>query len=81
MPEALEAARRWADAADVDCVSPGEGALQWLLDAMQRHHLGRKRMLDTLLAATRHSAGVRSILTLNEADFAIFPDISCLGPK
>ncbi len=34
-----------------------------------RHQLGRKRLLDTLLAATFHHAGVRRMVTNNERDF------------
>ena len=39
---------------------------------MQRHKLGRKRILDRQLAAALWTAGVRRILTANPADFHIF---------
>ncbi|TLD68159.1 hypothetical protein FEM03_24100 [Phragmitibacter flavus] len=38
------------------------------------HHardFGRKRLLDTRLAATFHSAGVKRIVTTNERDFKV----------
>jgi len=44
---------------------------QWLAWAEQ-HQLGRKRLLDTLIAATWHAAEVREIFTLNPQDFRIF---------
>jgi hypothetical protein len=34
--------------------------------------LGRKRLLDTLLAATYGQAGIRSLLTTNPPDFQVF---------
>lgn len=34
--------------------------------------LVRKRLLDTLIAATWWSAGIREVFTLNPADFRIF---------
>ena len=40
--------------------------------------VGRKRVLDTMLAATYRSAGITSILTLNAADFTVFGEFSCL---
>jgi hypothetical protein len=45
---------------------------------MARHGLGRKRVLDTLLAASFHTAGVKSILTLNPADFDVFGQFACV---
>jgi predicted nucleic acid-binding protein len=42
--------------------------------------LGRKRLLDTLLAATFHQAGIHSILTTNAADFAVFGVFTCITP-
>lgn len=44
------------------------------------HGFGRKRVLDTMMAATYRSAGITSILTLNGADFAVFGEFSCPGP-
>lgn len=80
MNEALRVAEQWWTAREIDRVFPtGEGTklfLEWL----QQHGLGRKRLLDTLLAATYHRAGVISILTLNARDFTVFGCFHCLGP-
>ncbi len=35
------------------------------------HQLGRKRLLDTMLAASFRSAGVKRIVTNNERDFMV----------
>jgi hypothetical protein len=34
--------------------------------------LGRKRLLDTIMAATFHVAGIQSVVTLNRSDFGLF---------
>jgi len=36
---------------------------------LQRHQLGRKRILDTMCAASLKSAGVRKLITNNRKDF------------
>jgi hypothetical protein len=38
--------------------------------------LGRKRLLDTMLASTLQAGGVTSILTLNRDDFEVFESFS-----
>ena len=80
MEQALIEAGRWLNASDVEHVAPDDAAMKWFLDAMDRHRLGRKRVLDTMLAATYRSAGITSLLTLNGADFAVFGELTCLGP-
>lgn len=44
------------------------------------HGLGRKRLLDTLLAATFRCAGVDSLLTTNPNDFSILGGFQCITP-
>ena len=78
MPQALERGRVWWDASDVERVWPDEPAVAWFLSAMTRHQLGRKRVLDTLLAGTFRSANIASLLTLNPADFAVFGEFTCV---
>ena len=78
MGQALERATVWWEADDVERVSPSEPSVTWFLSAMKKHQLGRKRVLDTLLAGTYRSIGVTSLLTLNAADFAVFGEFSCV---
>lgn len=47
---------------------------------MRQFNLGRKRILDTHLAAVLHTAGVKRLLTSNPADFAIFRDLEIITP-
>lgn len=49
-------------------------------DWMVQHRLGRKRLLDTLLAATFWTAGIGSVVTLNRRDFEIFGCFAILEP-
>jgi predicted nucleic acid-binding protein len=70
--EAVFKSRFWWHAAEVRQVFPNHNATVLFLDWMKRHQLGRKRILDTQLAAILWTAGVRQILTANPADFQIF---------
>jgi predicted nucleic acid-binding protein len=81
MADAITEAGKWWRASEVDTVPPDDAAVRWFLQAMIQHNLGRKRVLDTMLAATYRTAGITSILTLNSKDFAVFGDFTCLGPS
>jgi hypothetical protein len=47
---------------------------------MREFGLGRKRILDTHLAAVPHTAGARRLLTSNPADFAVFGVLEAVTP-
>jgi hypothetical protein len=47
---------------------------------MKLHQFGRKRILDTMLAATYRNAGVASLLTSNARDFTTFGGFTCVIP-
>ena len=79
MEQALDRVRAWWNSPETERVESDDDAMKWFLDAMARHRLGRKRVLDTMLAATYRSAGIASLLTLNGADFGVFGELSCLG--
>lgn len=70
--KAVAKARFWWDAAEVQRLFPTYESTTLFLDWMQRHQLGRKRILDTQLAAIFWMAGARQILTANPTDFQIF---------
>ena len=52
MAQALARASFWWSAVEVERVFPDEQAVRCFLVWMREHRLGRKRLLDTLLAAT-----------------------------
>jgi len=53
---------------------------EWFFEAVAMRRLGRKRVLDTMVAATYRQARITSLLTLNGQDFEIFGDFTCMGP-
>ncbi len=81
MNEAIHIAQQWWTANEVDRVFPNNAATQQFLIWLRQFSLGRKRLLDTLLAATYLQAGIQSILTTNPADFAIFDFFTCITPS
>lgn len=81
MTAARQLAEQWWTANDVVAVFPNDGATRQFLAWLQQFSLGRKRLLDTLLAATYHQAGIQSILTTNPADFGVFGYFKCITPN
>jgi predicted nucleic acid-binding protein len=81
MVAAQQLAGQWWTAGDVIQVFPDDDATKQFLTWLAQFSLGRKRLLDTLLAATYWRAGINSILTTNPADFAVFGVFTCITPK
>ena len=74
METALDKSERRA--AETEQVLPTDLVVARFHDWMRGHQLGRKRVPDTLLAATYRAAGVTSLLTLNPDDFAVFAEFA-----
>ena len=72
MDEALDHAEFWWEAKEVKTVFPSTDTTRLALHWLRQHRLGRKRLLDTELAATYFANDVRSLLTLNRTDFEVF---------
>lgn len=72
MPVALERARRWSYVREVTHLETTRESTEWTLKWMEEFRLGRKRILDTALAATFHVHGVRRVASANVADFRVF---------
>lgn len=70
--QAVERAENWWNAGEVAQVFPTADSTFLFLGWLEEYQLGRKRLLDTMLAATLQGAGVTSVLTLNSDDFSIF---------
>lgn len=62
----------WTNASETVLLSIDPSVQHQWLHWLSEHRLGRKRLLDTLLAAAWHTAGIHEILTLNPRDFEIF---------
>ena len=72
MADALEVASRWWHARECRQVAADGDAVAIFLDWMTEHRLGRKRLLDTLLAASYRAAGVSRLVTTDGRDFGVF---------
>jgi predicted nucleic acid-binding protein len=80
MDQATERAESWWNAREVVHAFPDHESVLLFLRWMQEHRLGRKRLLDTLLAATFFSHGVRSILSSNIRDYGVFGCFEVITP-
>jgi predicted nucleic acid-binding protein len=65
---------------EVERILPTTRAHDRLCELMQRLQLGRQRILDTALAVTLETAGVRRLATLNGRDFEVFPFLEIVDP-
>jgi predicted nucleic acid-binding protein len=83
-PLTMERAGQWVrdlwEADEVERIIPTAAVLPRTLQLLEQFRLGRKRILDTALAATLELAGVRRIATLNGTDFAVFPFLDLVSP-
>jgi predicted nucleic acid-binding protein len=73
MEQALEWSQSIWDGKEVARLLPGPLVLTRTLELMRSYRLGRKRILDTALAATLEVAGVKKLATMNGKDFGLFP--------
>ena len=73
MHDALARASAWWDGKEVTQIQPSAAAVSLFLSWMREYGLGRKRLLDTMLAATYKANGVSLVLSSNWRDFAVFP--------
>lgn len=80
MAEALRQARDWWNANQTHRIYPSDESTELFLKWMNDYQLGRKRLLDTQLAAIYRVADVSHIATLNSADFSVFGVFEFLAP-
>jgi predicted nucleic acid-binding protein len=69
---AVQRASTWWRAEEVLPIYPGAETTGLFLSWLMQFRLGRKRLLDTLLAATWREAGVTQILTLDWSHFQVY---------
>lgn len=79
MTAALELCETWWDAAECRRVEAGAEAGTLALAWMREFRLGRKNLLDTLLAATYYRGGVQRVATTNWRDFARYGVFEVIG--
>lgn len=81
MPRALARLRAWWDAPETVRLEPDASVVHAVMELMSRHGLGRKRILDTALAATLRVCGVRRLATFNARDFVALGFIDVVVPR
>ena len=80
MAAALERAEYWWTTPDVVRIFPTSKNTDLFFEWVKRHRLGRKRLRDTMLAASYFTAGVTRIVTLNAKDFEVFGCFELIVP-
>jgi predicted nucleic acid-binding protein len=81
MRAALERASVWWNASETKQVFPNAQSVALFSAWMSKESLGRKRILDTLLAATYVSNGITTLVTSNLKDFSVFDGLDVTTPK
>lgn len=81
MDRARERAAQWWSSSDVAPALPDERTALCFLGWLREHPLGRKRLLDTLLAATYFTNEIRSVITTNARDFKVFGCFDVVRPE
>jgi len=83
-PLSMEDGLRWSrslwTATEVVRILPAPSVLDRTLELLAHLRLGRKRILDTALAATLELAGVRRLATFNPGDFRVFNFLDLVAP-
>lgn len=80
MTQALDWTQRFLENPAVGLVQSSAETVLQSLRWMRQFDLGRKRILDTELAAVFHVAGVRRLFTSNPSDFAVFGVFEIVTP-
>jgi hypothetical protein len=80
MTEALDWVESFLASPAVGLLEPTPESLRQTLRWMREFNLGRKRILDTHLAAVFYAADVRRLFTSNPADFAVFNAFEIITP-
>ena len=81
MSEALATARNYLGRSNIELLAPDEPCLLLAFELLEKHGLGRKRIADTLLAATLLHNGVHEIITCNPRDFALISELTVVDPR
>jgi predicted nucleic acid-binding protein len=81
MSEALSIVRLYLEKTNIECLGTTEAILGEALSLMERYKLGRKRVADTLFAATLLHDRINTIVTYNPKDFRVFEGLTVIDPR
>lgn len=68
------------NARETERLPAGADVVPRVLDLLREHRLGRKRILDTALAASIEAGGVRRLATYNVRDYQCFTFLDPVSP-
>lgn len=80
MSEALQLTQTYLQRENVACLTLDEEVVLETLRLLDRHQLGRKRIADTLFAATLLRHGVQELVTCNLDDYRQFSGLVLIDP-
>lgn len=72
MVEAMKRSKRWWSSREVHHVFPNSRYVSLFHQWLAEHNLGRKRLLDTMLAAIYVENGITKIISTDGRDFNLF---------
>jgi predicted nucleic acid-binding protein len=78
--EATLRALLWWESKETRQIFPNAESMRLFSNWMTTIPLGRKRILDTMLAATFHANDIRSVITSNVRDFTVFGVFDIIRP-
>jgi len=81
MADALVLARSYLNRTNVECLSIDASTLARAFRLLERYQLSRKRIADTLFAASLLDHDVHELITCNLDDFRIFADLTLIDPR
>ncbi len=81
MDDAMSTMMKWIARANVICPAINDEIVVRAFELLERHRLGRRRIIDTFLAATLLHHDVRTLITCDPTDFAIFEEIEVVDPR
>jgi predicted nucleic acid-binding protein len=80
LEESLDFASQYWNAEGWSRLLPKADIGEHVLALLRQHKLGRKRLLDTYLAATLLDNGIEALITCDPADFAPFKKLQVINP-
>jgi predicted nucleic acid-binding protein len=80
MKQAVTTARALWVAPETARIIPAIGSMERTCELLLQHRLGRKRVLDTMLAAVLEAAGVEVLATFNGDDYRVFGFLEVVEP-
>ena len=81
MPEVVAIGRLYLGRPNVEVLATDDACLVRALQWLEHFQLGRKRLADTLFAATLVHHGVEELIMANGADYKIFSKLRVIDPR